>query len=95
MNARTYTGYSIGCAIVWAVIWIAVGTRADERTRHEIRLGFIGWVSGWTSATIARALYPPPGRRVPDSARRGLAAFTVVSLGAVAARLLRLLRRPV
>jgi hypothetical protein len=60
MKRGTYTGYSIGCAIVWAVIWSVVGTRADPQTRRAWLLGFLGWVSGWTSATIARAVYPPP-----------------------------------
>jgi hypothetical protein len=61
-KARSYTGYSLGCAIAWAMIWVIVGTRADEGTRHSVLLGFVGWVSGWTSATIARAVYPPPRR---------------------------------
>jgi hypothetical protein len=25
---------------------------------------FAGWVIGWLSATIARAIYPPPKRRI-------------------------------
>lgn len=59
---RTYTTYSIGCAVVWAVVWILVLTRASEETQRHVLLGFLGWVSGWTSATIARAVYPPPRR---------------------------------
>lgn len=63
MKLHTYTAYSIGCAITWALIWIFVETRADEQTRKKFRLGFGGWVTGWTSATIARAVYPPPRRK--------------------------------
>jgi hypothetical protein len=59
---RTYTAYSIGCAVVWAVMWILVGTQADDDTRKAFLLAFIGWVAGWASATIARAVYPPPRR---------------------------------
>jgi hypothetical protein len=29
---------------------------------HTILLVFGGWVIGWASATIARAVYPPPAR---------------------------------
>jgi hypothetical protein len=61
-KANSYTAYSIGCAVVWAAIWIVVGTQADDDTRKAFRLAFLGWVAGWTSATIARAVYPPPHR---------------------------------
>ncbi len=59
----TYTAYSLSCAVVWAVILIFVGTQADDEKRKAVRAGFFGWWSGWTSATIARAVYPPPRRR--------------------------------
>jgi len=61
---NTYTGYSIGCAIVWAVILAGVSSAADSATRHKFMMVFGGWVIGWLSATIARAVYPPPKRRV-------------------------------
>ena len=61
---NTYTGYSIGCAIVWAVILAAVSLAADYPTRHKFMMVFAGWVIGWLSATIARAVYPPPKRHV-------------------------------
>jgi hypothetical protein len=60
--SNTYTGYSIGCAIVWAVILVGVSSVADTATRHTFGLVFGGWVIGWLSATIARAVYPPPKR---------------------------------
>jgi hypothetical protein len=60
---RTYTAYSIGCGIVWAVILTAVWARADEPTRRTFALVFGGWAMGWLSATIARVVYPPPRPR--------------------------------
>lgn len=61
--SNTYTGYSIGCAIVWALILAGVSSAADAATRHTFVLVFGGWAIGWLSATIARAVYPPPKRR--------------------------------
>ena len=91
----TYTGYSIGCGVVWAVIWFFVGTRADDQTRYKSGLAFGGWVSGWTSATIARAVYPPPRqRKIPESIKWGLAVLTVLSLAVVGAQLVKLTRHP-
>jgi hypothetical protein len=60
---RTYTAYSIGCAVVWAVILIVVSTQASSHKRNNIRLVFFGWVLGWLSASIARVVYPPPKSR--------------------------------
>jgi hypothetical protein len=62
--SHTYTGYSIGCAIVWAVILAAVSAKADNAARHTYLLVFGGWVFGWLSATIARMVYPPPKRHL-------------------------------
>ncbi len=56
---KTYTGYSIGCGVVWAIIWIAVAIAGSSHS-HGLLLVFAGWVIGWISATIARAVYPPP-----------------------------------
>lgn len=61
---QTYTAYSIACAIVWAVILIAMGLGAYPNRRTTILLVFGGWAIGWLSATIARAVYPPPKSRV-------------------------------
>jgi len=60
---RTYTAYSIGCALVWAVILIAVTAFGSQGKRHTLLLVFLGWAIGWLSATIARAVYPPPKTR--------------------------------
>ncbi|MGA8207308.1 MAG: hypothetical protein WB801_01335 [Candidatus Dormiibacterota bacterium] len=94
-KTRTYTAYSIGCFIVWAVIWSFVGTRTDDKTRHEFLLSFIGWMSGWISATIARAVYPPPRQReMSESVKWGLAGLTVGNLVVVGVKIFQLRRRP-
>jgi hypothetical protein len=56
----TYTRYSIACGIVWAVVLLVVGTTAKKGTFHTFLLVGAGWAIGWTSATIARSVYPPP-----------------------------------
>jgi hypothetical protein len=63
-RSNTYTGYSIACAIVWGVILAGVSAAADSATRHKFMMVFGGWWIGWLSATIARAVYPPPKQRV-------------------------------
>jgi hypothetical protein len=55
----TYTGYSIGCAIVWAVILAVVAVTHPDRLHAYASVG-AGWLIGWISATIARSVYPPP-----------------------------------
>jgi hypothetical protein len=43
---NTDTGYSIGRAIVWAVILAVTSPKADSATRHTLRLVFNGfWAS--------------------------------------------------
>ena len=63
--SRTYVGYSIACAVVWAVILAAVWTHAGDATRHTFTVFFGGWAIGWLSASIARVVYPPPKPRRP------------------------------
>lgn len=56
----TYTGYSVGVAIVWAarlLITALLGSR--DRFKKNL-LVFSGFALGWLSATIARYVYPPP-----------------------------------
>jgi hypothetical protein len=60
---HTYRAYTVGCVIGWAIFWIVVGTQASHHTRRTLLYVFLGWLLGWTSATIARAVYPPPGRK--------------------------------
>jgi hypothetical protein len=57
---NTYTSYSIGCAGVWGAILLLAQRRLDSQTRNTLRLVCGGWWMGWTSATIARAGFPPP-----------------------------------
>jgi drug/metabolite transporter (DMT)-like permease len=59
----TYTGYAIGCAVVWALIWMLAPRLAKKETLDKLKLVFPGWVMGWTSATIARYVYPPPKKK--------------------------------
>ncbi|MEZ0362079.1 hypothetical protein ACAG26_00035 [Mycobacterium sp. pUA109] len=69
-HLHTYTAYSIGCAVVWAVILAVLSTTADGATKHTFVVFFGGWVIGWLSATIARAVYPPPKSRNPAGTAR-------------------------
>jgi hypothetical protein len=48
---------------VWALIWVIVPRLAKKETVDKLRIMFPGWVAGWTSATIARYVYPPPKKR--------------------------------
>jgi hypothetical protein len=63
--SRTYVGYSIACAVVWAVILTTVWTHAGDATRHTFAVFAGGWAIGWLSASIARVVYPPPKPRRP------------------------------
>jgi membrane protein DedA with SNARE-associated domain len=57
---KTYTAYSIASAIVWIVL-IAIGVATGKTsTQHTVLFVILGWAIGWTSATIARYIYPPP-----------------------------------
>ena len=60
---NSYKAYSIGCVIAWGVVWVVCAIAASSETRHNVLLLFLGWVIGWTSASIARVVYPPPNRR--------------------------------
>lgn len=59
-HRRTYTAYSIACAIVWAGVLAVVWANTSQTTRHTYTLVCSGWFIGWLSATIARVVYPPP-----------------------------------
>ena len=63
--SRTYVGYSIACAIVWAVILTTVWLRAGDTKWHTFTVFFGGWAIGWLSASIGRVVYPPPKPRRP------------------------------
>jgi ABC-type nitrate/sulfonate/bicarbonate transport system permease component len=57
---NTYTAYSIGTFIAWGVLWAILAVTAKKVTLGYILAIFFGWCIGWLSATIARAVYPPP-----------------------------------
>lgn len=59
---KSYTTYGIGCAIVWAAILGILAALGEKEKLRKILPAFGGWWLGWTSATIARYVYPPPNR---------------------------------
>ena len=65
LSFKTFTAYSIGCGVVWAVILTIVASETSNDTTHTFLLLFLGWAIGWLSATIARAVYPPPTWKRP------------------------------
>jgi hypothetical protein len=87
-QVNTYTGYSIGCAIVWALILAIAQRRLDAQSRRTLQQACGAWWSGWTSATIARAGYPPPKKLSPQAAKR----LANASLVLVAAGLINVIR---
>jgi hypothetical protein len=60
---NSYKAYSIGCAIAWAIVWAVVAATHGRDATGKLLLVFLGWCVGWTSATIARVVYPPPKKR--------------------------------
>ena len=68
MNARmrTYTAYSIGVGIVWAITLVLASLFDPASRRNNIYLVFFGFAIGWVSATIARHVYPPPKKYRQD-----------------------------
>src|SRR5215471_11831543 len=79
---NTYTGYSIGCAVVWGVILLLARRPLDAQTRRELQIVCGGWWMGWTSATIARLGYPPPKPLTPAGEQRlRIASLILVALG--------------
>jgi hypothetical protein len=63
LSLKGYTAYSIGCAVVWAVILAFVASEASEAKAHTVVLVFLGWVIGWLSATT-NSLYRIAGAGV-------------------------------
>jgi hypothetical protein len=61
-HVRTYTAYSIGCVIAWAILLPAVAALDSKDILRTVVVLCGGWWIGWISATIARAVYPPPAR---------------------------------
>ena len=59
---NSYWTYSAGCVGVWGLILSVTAIVAPKATFEKILTGCAGWWLGWTSATIARWVYPPPNR---------------------------------
>jgi len=93
---NTYTTYSIGCASVWGVILLLGRRRLDSQTWNTLRIVCGGWWIGWTSATIARVGFPPPGQLTPAGQKRlRLISVVLIALGlASTLRLFAAGRRP-
>ncbi|MDA8076880.1 MAG: hypothetical protein M0Z40_17000 [Actinomycetota bacterium] len=64
-HRQSYGSYSIGCAVVWAAILGVLAARGERKKLRKILPVFGGWCMGWTSATIARYVYPPAKSRPP------------------------------
>ncbi|HTU85160.1 MAG TPA: hypothetical protein VMF57_06265 [Solirubrobacteraceae bacterium] len=88
MQRNTYTGYSVGCAIVWVAILAAARRRLEPDDRKRLQQACGAWWAGWTSATIARAGYPPPKQLTPRAEKR----LANVSIVLVATGLLNVIR---
>jgi hypothetical protein len=61
MRRRSYWVYSAVCGLIWLVL-LVVTKVADAHRYHELSLVFLGFAIAWVSGTIARWVYPPPGR---------------------------------
>jgi len=59
---RNYWAYSIGVAIVWALILGVMAAGKDKSKLDTFLLVFAGFAIAWTSGTIARYVYPPPAK---------------------------------
>lgn len=57
---RNYWTYSIGLAVVWAIVLIISAISNDGHRFVTVLLVFLGFTLCWISATIARYIYPPP-----------------------------------
>ena len=61
---NTYTAYGIGFFAAWAVLLAICAATVSNKTLGYILAIFFGSAIGWTSATIARVVYPPPKKRL-------------------------------
>jgi hypothetical protein len=95
-QTNTYTGYSIGSAAVWAVILAAGRRMLDAEAWKTLRLACGGWWTGWASATIARAVYPPPKKLSHEAdTRLRFVSIALIALGFISViRLLVTRKRP-
>jgi hypothetical protein len=59
---RNYWVYSVGLLLAWAVVLLLTSELGGGSATHRVLPVFGGFCIGWVSTTIARYLYPPPGR---------------------------------
>ena len=68
-RVRNYWAYSIGCAIVWAVLLPILLTFWASETR-PLLFGIFGWWICWVSTTISRYVFPPAKRWMANLPQR-------------------------
>lgn len=74
------------CPGVWAVVLFVAKRRTDPETQRTMQLFRAAWWSGWTSATVARVVYPPPkklGARADKTLRIASVVLIAVGVGSV------------
>jgi hypothetical protein len=76
LRRRSYTAYSLGCALVWAAALGALAAIGDRDRLRRVLPVCGGWWIGWASATIARSVYPPPDVAATMGAREAGAVAT-------------------
>jgi hypothetical protein len=59
---RHYWVFSIASFAVWGILLAVVASQGTSGKMRDVLLVFGGWVIAWVSGTIARFVYPPPGR---------------------------------
>ncbi len=59
---RNYWVYSVGLAVVWAIVLILAFIIRGAVGAQPFLLVFGGFAIAWVSETIARYVYPPPDR---------------------------------
>ncbi len=60
LRVRNYWTYSIGLAVVWAILLLLALVLRGSAGMQTYLLVFGGYCIGWVSTTIARYVYPPP-----------------------------------
>jgi hypothetical protein len=60
-----YWAYSIGCAIVWAVL-LPIFLTIWARDMRPLLLGILGWWICWVLTTISRYAFPPGKRWIAN-----------------------------
>ena len=61
LRYRNYWVYSFGVGVVLVIVLAIVATTKPDNI-HTYLLVVAGWAIGWVSGTIARYVYPPPGK---------------------------------